>query len=167
MGNTTKQARILAVGEQAKPDFTSYAVNAQNYLNRPQWNGTPITGQMLAQAASDTYNKTGQLVPLELALAQGQLETHLGSKVRSPNNFFNIGETDAGGHVPYNNPQDGINAYYNLMATKYLKKSTPDDLRQNFVNSKGNRYASNPNYEKLVGGQMDYITKYLNNQGGQ
>ena len=168
MATKSNTARVLAVGEQATPDFQAYAVNAQNYLNRPIFKGTPLTGQMLAQAAQDVYNRTGTYVPPELALAQGQLETKLGKKTRSVNNIFNVGETDKGGHIPYQNPQDSVNAYYNLMANHYLNKSTPDDLRRNFVNDQGYRYASNPAYEQKIGGQMDYIArKYTQNQGGQ
>lgn len=170
MGSSTNTARATALKKSpapAAPDFGAYAQAAQTYLNRPVFQGTPLTGQMLAQAAAQVYKQTGTVVPVELALAQGQMESHMGTKGRNPRtNPYNVGEFDAGTMQRFATPQDGVNAYYNLMANNYLKGKTADDLRTNFVNTAGKRYASNPQYEQMVGGQMDFIKKhYLNPQG--
>lgn len=157
------------------PDFDAYANVAQRYLNRLDphtgqslFRGTPLTGQMLANGAKQTYLQTGTIVPVELALSQAQIESSMGRTGRNPiTNPFNVGEFDAGTTQKFQWPQNGVNAYYNLMANDYLKGRTADDLKKNFVNSKGLRYASNPKYESQVGDQMDFIRNhYLNTQPG-
>jgi hypothetical protein len=63
--------------EQVDSDvnFDDYEKKADRYLSRNIFSGTKLTGKVLRTAAEETYNKTGKLVPLELALAQGQDET--------------------------------------------------------------------------------------------
>lgn len=164
VGNQQSE-NIPAVGENISPDFNQYASIAQKYLQRPIFRGTPITGQMLADAARNTYERTGKLIPVDLALAQGQLESHLGTRSKRGKNAitnpYNVGEFDSGTKMKFNTTQDGVNAYYNLMANDYLKNSTPDDLMYSFVNSEGNRYASNPDYENIIKKQREYISNYV------
>lgn len=158
--------RDIALGSPSF-DPESYAQSAQSYINRPNWKGTNVNGQMFANGAKAAYDKTGVLVPWDLALAQAQMETGMGTKTRSANNIFNVGETDQGGHIPYKDPQESINAYYDLMARKYYgegKRST-NDLLNKFVNTDGQRYASNPNYEHMIRSQADYINKYVTKNG--
>ena len=154
-------ARVTAL-TQTEPDWDGYAARAQNYLNRPIFKGTPLNGQMLADEARQTYKKTGVYVPDSLALAQAQTETHMGLATRTPNNIFNIGETDAGAHKNYSQPEDSVSDYYQLMANKYYGRGqkTTGDLLNNFTNVNGQRYASNPNYENMISGQMGFINRY-------
>lgn len=153
---------IPKINEQVEPDFTQYEQDAQKYLDRPVFEGTPLSGKILADAARNTYITTGKFVPIDLALSQAQMESHMGTRGRNPKtNPYNVGEFDSGTKNRFKNTQDGVNAYYNLMANDYLSKSTPDDLMYSFVNKNGNRYASNTDYEKLVGQQRQYINKYL------
>lgn len=160
-------ARVQAV-KNAPPDFDAYARQAQSYINRPLFKGTPLNGQMLADAAKAAYTKTGVLIPAPLALSQAQFETHMGTKTRSPNNIFNVGETDGGGHKVYDAPEDSVNDYYNLMANRYYAggKRTTQDLLNNFTDVNGNRYASNPNYESNLAGQINFINRHYGATNG-
>lgn len=159
MGATSP--RVTAM-KQAEPNWDTYSSMAQNYLNRPIFKGTPLNGQMFADEARQTYRQTGVYVPPSLALAQAQYETHMGKRTRSPNNIFNIGETDGGGHKAYDAPEDSVADYYQLMANRYYAggQKTTGDLLNNFVDVNGNRYASNPNYENQISGQMNFINRY-------
>lgn len=148
----------------AEKVFTEYAKKAQQYLDRDVFIGTPITGEMLAKSARDTYAKTGKIVPLNLALAQAQFESAMGMKGRSPStNPYNVGEFDEGTKMNFSTTQDGVSAYYDLMAKDYLNDKSPDDLLKNFVNKRGDRYASNKEYEKGLSEQVAYIDRYLGN----
>lgn len=150
--------------DNAEKIFKDYAIKAQQYLNRDVFVGTPITGEMLAKAARDTYAKTGKIVPLNLALAQAQFESAMGMKGRSPStNPYNVGEFDEGTKMNFSTTQDGVSAYYDLMARDYLNDKSPDELLKNFVNKRGNRYASNKEYEKGLREQVAYIDRYLGN----
>lgn len=131
-------------------DFSDYALKANKYLKRRAPN-TDITGEMLASAAQQAYIKYGKMVPVELALAQlaqeGYLAKGKGNKPQRTKNPFNVGNTDDGSVVYHSNVQSGIDKYYDLIASSYLKDKTPDQLLEHFVNTKGNRYASAKNYE--------------------
>lgn len=132
-------------------DFEDYATKAEKYIRsvNPK---TDITGEMLALGAQEAYKKYGKLVPVELALAQLQQEGYLakGSKPNKPQrtrNPFNVGNTDDGSVVAYDNLQRGVNTYFDLVASQYLQKRTPQQLLENYVNKAGNRYASDRRYE--------------------
>jgi hypothetical protein len=142
--------------------FSDYAKKAQQYLDRDVFAGTPITGEMLANAARETYAKTGKIVPLNLALAQAQFESAMGQKGRNPlTNPYNVGEFDEGTKQRFKTTQEGVKAYYDLMANDYLKDKSPEDLLKNFVNKDGNRYASNKKYEKGLAEQIAYIDRFV------
>lgn len=147
------------------PHWDDYANSAQAYLDRPIFNGTPLTGQMFADAAKNTFLQTGKYIPPQFALAQAQLESKMGLNSRhAASNPFNVGEFDSGTTQQFNTPQDGVNAYYNTVAKDYLTGNvTTDDLTHNYVNYNGDRYASNPNYEQKMRQQMNYIGDYLSN----
>lgn len=150
-----------AIAEQPV-DWTQYASLAQNYLARAVFEGTPITGQMLSSGAQNAYDKYGVLVPLELALAQAQFETSMGRKGRNPaTNPYNVGEYDEGTKLRFDDLVSGVNAYYDLMAKDYLKNQTLDQLLNNFVNYRGSRYASDPEYENKISQQIQFIRKFL------
>lgn len=142
--------------------FIEYETRADVYLSRDVWKSSPLTGEMFAKGAREAYNKYGVLVPVELALAQAQFESHFGTTGLSPvNNPFNVGEYDNGTVLRFNSPQEGINAYYNLMAKNYLNDKTVDELLTNFVNKNGDRYASNPKYEEKIGKQFSFNKKWI------
>jgi peptidoglycan L-alanyl-D-glutamate endopeptidase CwlK len=153
--------------------YNEYYNKSEKYLSRDIFKGTPLKPTDIAKAAEKFYNKTGYEYPIELLLSQGQLETTLGKKLKSKNNFFNVGNTDSGAIKNYNSPEDSVYDYMNLMYKDYLQSGKKDYRElfkgKGFVNYQGNRYASNPTYEPKVKGQSEYISKYLNNkkQGGQ
>ena len=142
--------------------WDTYARLAQTYLDRGIFQNTPMTGEMLSNAAKKAYEQYNTLVPLELALAQGQFESHMGTKGRSPGtNPYNVGEYDAGTVMQFPDTETGVQAYYNLIANNYLKDKQLDELLGDFVNTEGNRYASDPEYEEKLVGQIDFIRKFL------
>lgn len=146
----------------AQPDWEAYKKAVAVYLARQAFAGTPLTADMLTNAAQRTYLNTGNYVPYDLALAQAQFESSMGREGRNPKtNPFNVGEFDKGTKQRFRSTQEGVDAYFNLMANDYLKISTRDDLLKNFVNYRGSRYASNPQYEKNLGRQSQRIMEYV------
>ena len=135
-------------------DFQDYARKADEYIKKVNPNAD-ISGAMLAAGAQQAYEQFGKVVPVELALAQLQQEGYL-AKTRTPNkpqrtkNPFNVGNTDDGSVKTHANVQSGVNAYYDLLASSYLSARTPEQLLTNFVNARGNRYASDRGYEKAL-----------------
>ena len=156
---------VLKQSNGDEPYWADYAAKAQKYLNRPAFHGTPITGKMLADANLNAYNKYGRLTPLHLALAQGQFETKLGTNSSGRPNYrsnpYNVGEFDSGTKMKFGNTTEGLQAYFDLMAKDYLRKKTMWNLLDSFTNNRGNRYASDPEYETKIRGQVDYIKKFL------
>ena len=159
--------------QAAAADWKTYAGDAQRYLDRPTapknpaklFRGTPVTGDMLASAASNTYANTGTLVPLSLVLPQGHLESHFGTSTNSkarPQNPFNVGVFDDGTRQTFPTTRAGVQAYYDLMAKDYLGRGRkPEDLLTSFVNRDGNRYASDVNYEANMRKQLGVVNKVL------
>jgi len=150
-------------------DFKQYAQKAEKYIKKINPN-TDITGEMLAAGAQQTYQKTGQIVPIELVLAQLQTEGYLAkgsgkNKPQRTKNPFNVGNTDDGSVVQHGQLQSGINSYFNLMADQYLKKRTAEQLLQNFVNTAGHRYATDPNYENTLKKLIKNMQGKLQNGG--
>jgi hypothetical protein len=147
-------------------DFNNYAQKAQTYISKVNPN-TDITGEMLAAGAQKAFKATGKVVPVELALAQLQQEGYLakgkGNKPQRTKNPFNVGNTDSGATVSYSTLQPGVDKYFNLLAKHYLNVRTPDELLNNFVNSSGNRYASDKGYES----GLKNIIKNINQTIGQ
>ena len=127
--------------------ITDYTNRANAYLAR--YPKTPIKGEMLANA----WNTAGRpKVDPAHAVAQSVLESSAGTKGRNPvTNPYNVGEFDVGTTQRFPNIEAGINAYYKLMADRYLAggKSTAD-LQHKFVDVNGRRYASDPRYESKL-----------------
>jgi hypothetical protein len=151
-------------------DFKSYADTASSYINSLNPN-TDVTGEMLASGAQKAYQKYGKIVPVELALAQLQTEGYLAntSKPNKPQrtkNPFNVGNTDTGKVVNHNSLQAGVDAYYNLLATDYLTKKTPEQLLNNFTNFAGERYASSKKYENSLKAIVSKIKSKRFEHGG-
>lgn len=159
--------------QAAAADWKTYAADAQRYLDRPvaarnpakMFRGTPVTGDMLASAASNTYANTGTLVPLSLVLPQGHLESHFGTRTNSkarPENPFNVGVFDDGVRRTFPTTRAGVQAYYDLMANDYLGSGRrPEDLLTSFANRDGNRYASDVNYEQNLRKQLGIVNKVI------
>lgn len=151
-----------AIGDKNWADsvFLIYEIRAKLYLNKGRFKNSPITPEILSTAAYNTYIKTGVIVPVELALAQAQIESSMGRKGRSPSsNPWNIGEWDDGTKSYFETTYDGAVAYYDLMAENYLKCRTLDELFIRFINCNGYRYASDPRYEVKVR-NLYYSIKY-------
>lgn len=173
--NTPVDEKELTAEE--KTYFKEYEKRAQVYLDRSgsKWGGkTKITGAMFANAARWSYLNYGKdmskVVPVEFALAQAQFESHLGMTGRSASkNPFNIGEYNDSTASFVSKVKDGdmgVAMYYHLMAEDYLSASSPDELLENFVNERGQRYqvddggVSDKSYEADLKKQMGFIGRY-------
>lgn len=155
--------KMDTVSKQKGPDWAAYSQDASAYLKF--FPGTPITGDMMAQAAKKTFDRTGTLVPIDLALAQGQAESQLGTDPRHRNpkkNPFSVGEDDDKTRFHPTSTQHGVQAYYDLMARKYLANKSADQLLANFVDTAGQRYATDRQYEHKMKKRVDHIRNYLN-----
>jgi hypothetical protein len=142
--------------------FKDYSEKCQIYLNRRCFKGTPLTGKILSDCAKETYIEKGILIPLELVLSQAQMESHMGTKGKScVNNPFNVGEYDHRTALKYYKTEEGVQAYFNLIASDYLSTKEVDELLQNFTNSEDKRYASSRSYERKIRKQFKFIKKYI------
>ena len=111
-------------------------------------------------------------VDLRLALAQGHVESHFGTKgtAARTNSIFNVGAYDGysaekqikNGHG-YKHPDYSVEPYLRLLTTKYLVDGkTEEDLLENFVDVHGHRYASCTTYESMLKSKWDKIDSIAN-----
>jgi hypothetical protein len=143
--------------------FGDYEKRADIYLSQSKYKDSPIRPYMLSSAAKDSYLLTGVFLPVELALAQAEVESSMGTKGRSPDtNPFNIGEYDTYTAMRFNSTYDGIKAYYKYMTNNYLRCKDIDDLLKQFRNCNNRRYATDTEYEFKIKNQINKISKHVN-----
>ena len=104
-------------------------------------------------------------VDLRLALAQGHVESHFGTKgtAARTNSIFNVGAYDGYSAAKqikngygYKHPDYSVEPYLRLLTTKYLVDGkTEEDLLDNFVDVNGHRYASCTTYESMLKSKWD------------
>lgn len=107
-----------------------------------------------------------------LALAQGILECHFGAnpaaaRSRKTKNIFNVGNVDDGGNRFFASWEDGISAYFRLMAREYCYRNEGPDvtaemmIAHDFMRPRGGRYATAPSYTKDIASIVKKIDSLL------
>ena len=136
--------------------FTKYEKICDLYIKTRQPNPLGITGNMMANGARNAFTLRHKYVPPELALAQLATEGGIGdpdvnNKPVRTRNPFNISNTDDGATKIFPTIQSAIDAYYDLIARRYLGNGkTSNDLIYNFVDKDEQRYAKEGNYEDTL-----------------
>lgn len=105
-------------------------------------------------------------IPVTFTLAQGEIESHFGTKglAYRTNSIWNVGAYD--GHSlmdishKYPNPNDSVIPYLELLVNNYLPGKTVEDLLESFVDINGNRYASDKYYESKLKSTLQYIQSH-------
>ena len=103
-------------------------------------------------------------IPITFTLAQGEIESHFGTRGLAfrTNSVWNVGAYD--GHNfnnishRYSNPNESIVPYLELIINNYLPNKIVEDLFESFVDINGNRYASDKHYETKLSDKYKYIT---------
>ena len=132
----------------------------QNYINT-----VAPTSNLRACVLVDACEKYS--IEVKFALAQGELESHFGTKglASKTNSVWNVGAYDDHfyskimGTYKYSHPNESIEPYLKLLYEKYLTNEVEEGLLRNFVDHNGNRFASDKNYEE----RLKYKYKYIGN----
>ena len=99
-------------------------------------------------------------------LAQGEIESHFGTKglARKTNSVFNVYAFDGkelheiNKNGKYKHPDDSVEPYIELLKREYLvENKTEYDMLKKYVNYRGNRYASAPDYEQKLSSKIEKI----------
>ena len=129
---------------------------------------SPLTTSNLLQQ-SEKYE-----IDIHFMVAQGILESHLGTKGRSlkTNSVFGVGMYDNKTILSYSHPDESVEPYTKLISENYLDTKngiTELHLMKNgsYINKEGNRYASYLSYEqklRFIYNQLkqDFKNKYGN-----
>lgn len=107
-------------------------------------------------------------VDIKFVLAQGEIESHFATKGLGYklNNIFNVGmfddfnESEVSDKYKYDYPNQSIRPYLELLTRKYLVNKLEADLMDNYVDTNGNRYASDIHYESKLREKYTYISMY-------
>lgn len=105
-------------------------------------------------------------IPISFTLAQGEIESHFGTTGLAfrTNSVWNVGAFDSYSYSEiqhkFNNPNDSVIPYLDLLVNNYLPSKTVEDLLENFVDINGNRYASDPHYETKLSTKIKYIKEH-------
>lgn len=102
-------------------------------------------------------------IPITFVLAQGELESKFGTTglAYRTNSIWNVGAYD--NHdikdikIKYENPNDSVEPYLNLLNSNYLNGKTIEDLLDSFTDINGNRYATDKYYESKLKIIHNYI----------
>lgn len=132
----------------------------QNYINT-----VAPTSNLRACILVDACEKYN--IEVKFALAQGEIESHFGTKglASKTNSVWNVGAYDGHfyskiiGTYKYSHPNESIEPYLKLLYEKYLTNEVEEGLLRNFVDHNGNRFASDKNYEE----RLRYKYKYIGN----
>ena len=137
-----------------------WETKVQNYINT-----VAPTSNLRACILVDACEKYN--IEVKFALAQGELESHFGTKglASKTNSVWNVGAYDGHfyskimGTYKYSHPNESIEPYLKLLYEKYLTNEVEEGLLRNFVDHNGNRFASDKNYEE----RLKYKYKYIGN----
>jgi flagellum-specific peptidoglycan hydrolase FlgJ len=111
-------------------------------------------------------------IDIRFVIAQGQIESHFATKgtAKKTKSVFNVGAYDGHSAVRqtrngfgFDNANDSIEPYLILLTNDYLVNGkTEYDMMQNYVNYLNQRYASNPNYERMLKSVFNKINTNTN-----
>ena len=132
----------------------------QNYIST-----VAPTSDLRACALVDACEKYN--IEVKFALAQGELESHFGTKglASKTNSVWNVGAYDGHfyskimGTYKYSHPNESIEPYLKLLYRNYLTGEAEAGLLKKFVDRNGNRFASDKKYEE----RLRYKYKYISN----
>lgn len=102
-------------------------------------------------------------IPITFVLAQGELESKFGTTglAYRTNSIWNVGAYDnydiKNIKIKYENPNDSVEPYLNLLNSNYLNGKTIEDLLDSFTDINGNRYATDKYYESKLKTIHSYI----------
>lgn len=156
--------------------FRTYASIADAYIKTRSSNHLSINGNMIATGAKMAFDRYAKYIPPELSLSQLALEGCFTDNPKAipivTKNPYNVGNNGiTGDRKYYNNVQDGINAYFELIARNYITKGkTASELVNNFVNKNNMRYAGEGDYEKqlkIIVPKVNAIAKQITQKNTQ
>ncbi len=139
------------IEEEKCQEYYDYITEADLVLSTKN---TKMTGKMLADAWYETLVNYNVDVPVTLALAQAYLESGFCSSKLSKqkNNPYSL--KSGRSYATYTTLEVGITSYYKIIAKRYLKCKTIDQLLKNFSTCEGYRYAGSKDYEWKLRNQI-------------